>query len=97
MPFQPETSAIGFRKAGSRFGGQVAGNWFFVFSHKSIFPWEKVDGQVAGHLAANFSLAQCSPVGRQLVFFAISPYFPRRKLTAKLPATWPPTFGCTEG
>src|SRR6516164_9122520 len=32
------------------------------------------------------------PVGRQLFFFAVSPYFPMRKLTAKLPASWPPTF-----
>src|SRR5713101_328046 len=25
------------------------------------------------------------------IFFALSPYLPRRKLTANLPATWPPT------
>src|SRR5579859_596362 len=34
----------------------------------------------------------CRPVGRQLGFFAISLYFPGRKLTAKLPAAWPSTF-----
>ncbi len=32
------------------------------------------------------------PLGRHLVFFAISPYFPGGKLAAKLPATWPPTY-----
>src|SRR5260370_24483739 len=64
---------------------QLAANWFV--RHKSIFPYEKVDGQVAGHLAANFSPTGSRPVGRQPFVFAISPYFPRGKLTAKLPAT----------
>src|SRR5260370_4380416 len=31
------------------------------------------------------------------VFFAISLYFPKGKLTAKLPATWPPTFPLHRG
>src|SRR5260370_39178942 len=47
----------------------------------------KVDGQVAGHLAANFSPVGWHSVGRQPMVFAISPYFPN----GKLPATWPPS------
>src|SRR6516225_3381499 len=56
--------------------------------------------------ATNFLLHPASrrPCGRQLLprlvtaswpptrIFAISPYVPRRKLTARLSATWPPTF-----
>src|SRR6516225_3002386 len=49
-------------------------------------PWseKRASGPVvAGQLAANS------------IFFVVSLYFPRRKLTAKLPATWPPTFAPT--
>jgi hypothetical protein len=63
----------------------MAASWPLTgfFRHKSIFPYEKVDGQVAGQLAANFlpSVAASWP---PTVFFRRKSIFPYEKVDSQV-------------
>jgi hypothetical protein len=61
----------------------------------TIIYWYRLAGP------ANFAQIVAKPQGAAswppTRFCVVSPYVPRRKLTAKLPATWPPTFRPADG